>query len=125
MSCEEKNREAQQKVAEAIETIRGVGKVENCRITVYQSDTDATEYTLINYLLKKYGIESHVKTRAWIDEKLNYVLIKENDDQKYVYDVNYDWNPQTRAPASKKIFELLEQLFFTVEEEKNAEIAEI
>lgn len=125
MSCEEKNKEAQQKIAEAIETIRSVGKVENCRIKVYHSDTNATEYTLINYLLQKYGIESHIKTRTWIDTKLNYVLLKENDDEKYVYDVNYNWNPQTRAPISKKIFELLEQLFFAIEEEKNAEITEI
>lgn len=121
MSFEEKNQEALQKVAEAIKTIRNVGKVENCQIKVYDSDSNATEYTLVNYLLKKYGIEAHIKTRTWIDEKLNYVMIKENNDEEYVYEVNYNWNPQTRAPVSKKIFELLEQLFFTIEDDENTE----
>lgn len=73
--CEEQNLLAEQSVQEAKATLRNGGVLKNNVIKFYSSRYNPTTYSVVNYLMRQYGVEVPIRTQGWINDKLSSVTI--------------------------------------------------
>lgn len=72
----EHNAEAERVVQEAINLIRSNGKLPNTSVEFFRSRHDSSAYSIINYLMRKYGINVPIRTQGWINDRLTMVSIQ-------------------------------------------------
>ena len=75
--CEEKNKIAEQAVADAVRIIREGGVLRNGKVTFYQSKHGASACSIVLYLMRRYGIDVPLRTQGWINGSLADVTIKD------------------------------------------------
>lgn len=62
--CEEQNRKAQEKIADAISIIQNGGVLKNEAIEFFRSRYDSSSYSIVNYLLRLYHIDVPLRTQG-------------------------------------------------------------
>lgn len=95
------NAKSFEKINKAIEVFKTSGRIENDEITVWTSPDDYKDYTVITYLLDKYGIKCPIKTRGYIINSI--CTVKVNED----YSISYS---RLNKTISNKAFEVLGEL---------------
>ncbi len=109
----ERNAEAEKTIENAIKIICKGGKLRNDRITFYRSRYDSSEYSIINYLMRKNGVNVPLKTQGWINDKLSSVEVTSEEDISA-------WYKRTKnGKGSTKFFECMRQLVQVIRAEKN------
>lgn len=73
----EKNREAQAKVDAAVRILRNDGILANVDIELYRSRYDRRVYSVVNHLMRRYGIKVPLRTQGWINDKLATATIRD------------------------------------------------
>lgn len=81
----ERNAEVERTVEAALKVLREGGKLENCTITYFRTRYDYSDYTVINYLMRKYGVKVPIRTQGWINEKLGAAIIKNGRCETVLY----------------------------------------
>ena len=75
---EQKNAEMDTKVNEVISILKNGGTMKNEQIAVYRLTEDShtvSEYSIFNYLMRRYGIKVPLRTQGWINESLVQAVI--------------------------------------------------
>lgn len=72
----EQNAETEKMITAAIDTIRNGGTLKNDKVVFYRSRYDSSAYSIINYLMRKNGVNVPIKTQGWINDRLIEVIIK-------------------------------------------------
>lgn len=75
--CEERNREAEQTVSDALQVIRNGGVLENITVTFYRSRYSSSSYSIVNYLMREYRVDVPLRTQGWINDRLCSAVIKD------------------------------------------------
>lgn len=73
--CEEQNHLAEQKVQEAKSTLCNGGILKNEVIKFYRNRYNPLIYSIVNYLMRQYGVEVPIRTQGWITDKLASVTV--------------------------------------------------
>ena len=73
----EKQKELDTAINSALDIIRNGGTLKNTIVTVYKGEYDYNSYSMINYLMRKYGVKCPLRTQGWINEKLVTVYIQD------------------------------------------------
>ena len=103
------NEKTDKMVAAAEEVLRKGGYLRNDTITVYRSRYDSSDYSIVNYLFRKYGVKCPIKTQGWVNSSLVRLTI---DDGRCEH-LNYrQQNKQSKC--SQKIFECVNELIAAV-----------
>lgn len=76
------NAEAEQTVNKAMEILRNGGKLDNDTVTFYESRYEHSSYSIVNYLMRKYGVNVPIRTQGWINEKLVSAKIEKRKMRK-------------------------------------------
>lgn len=76
----ERNAEAEKMITAAIEVIKDGGTLENDRVVFYRSKYDSSTYSIVNYLMRKNGVNVPIKTQGWINDRLIQVEITKNGE---------------------------------------------
>jgi len=105
---QQKNIEAEQIVNEALDIIRNGGKLENKTVTFYKSRYNNSSYSVVNYLMRKYGIRVPLVTQGWIIKKLVNVNINGGRCE------NIQYYKENGAKYSQKFFECMNELIVAV-----------
>lgn len=80
----EQNKIADDIITEAEQAILKGEKVINKGITIYESECESNDTSLILHLMKKYDVKVHLRTQGWINETLHSIFT--DDDGEYTYD---------------------------------------
>ena len=120
----ERNAEAEAEVMQAIEILRNGGSLENNKLTFRKNRYDSTQYALVNYLLRKYGINVPLRTQGWIANSLTSCDIQNGRCKS----CSYTRRKKTQR-GSQAVFQYLNELIAAVKRddwkeffaEKNAE----
>ena len=107
------NAEAEQTINKAMEILRNGGKLENQTVTFYQSRYEHSSYSIVNYLMQKYGVNVPIRTQGWINEKLVSAKIEDGKCE------NLQYYKAKGAQCSQKFFDCMNELLAKV----NAEVA--
>lgn len=99
-----RNREADEKISAAIKVIKEGGNLENSSIAIYKDYYEGRTYSIINYLMRKYGVNVPIKTQGWINEKLRSVGIENGRCGSVFY-----WKGKN-GKCSQKFFECMNEL---------------
>lgn len=83
--CAERNREAEQVVAEAIQIVRNDGVLENSTVTFYQSRYSSSTCSIFNYLMRQYQVDVPLRTQGWINKSLLKAIIKDGKCERLQY----------------------------------------
>ena len=84
--CAERNEEAQQKIQNAIQTIRSGGVLENDSVTFYKdSRYEEHTYCIVNHLARLYGVKIPLKVQGWINQRLIDLTIADGVVVRYRY----------------------------------------
>lgn len=75
--CEERNREAEKAVSDALQMIRDGGVLENTTVTFYRSRYHSSSYSIVNYLMREYQVDVPLRTQGWINDRLCSAVIKD------------------------------------------------
>lgn len=78
--AKEKNEETEAKIQSALDTLRHSGTLQNERINVYTLVEDGykvSEYSIINHLMRRFGVKIPLRTQGWINKKLASVTIRD------------------------------------------------
>lgn len=75
--CEERNREAEKAVSDALQVIQNGGDLENTTITFYRSRYHSSSYSIVNYLMREYQVDVPLRTQGWINDRLCSAVIKD------------------------------------------------
>ena len=102
--CEERNREAEQTVSDALQVIRDGGVLENTQVTFYRSRYDSSSYSIVNYLMRQYQVDVPLRTRGWINDRLCSAVIKDGRCGSLQY-----WRSKG-GRGSQKFFECMNDL---------------
>ena len=73
----EKNQEAQAKVDAVVQILRNDGILKNEDIEIYRSRYDYRVYSVVNHLMRRYGIKVPLRTQGWINDKLATATIRD------------------------------------------------
>lgn len=114
---EEKNTELDAKVSEAISILKNGGTLKNERIAVYKLTEDGhtcSEYSVFNYLLRRYGIKVPLRTQGWINESLVHALIADGRCTDYRY-----WKSK-RGKGSNTFFSCMRELIAAINDQAAA-----
>lgn len=109
----ERNAEAEQIVNKALDILRNGGKLENQTVTFYESRYEHSSYSIVNYLMRKYGVNVPIRTQGWINEKLVSAKIEDGKCEHLQY------YKAKGAQCSQKFFDCMNELLAKV----NAEAA--
>lgn len=109
----EQNTEAEQIVNKALDILRNGGKLENQTVTFYESRYNSSSYSIVNYLMRKYGVNVPIRTQGWINEKLVSAKIEDGKCEHLQY------YRAKGAQCSQKFFDCMNELITKV----NAEAA--
>lgn len=107
------NAEAEQTVNKAMEILRNGGKLDNDTVTFYESRYEHSSYSIVNYLMRKYGVNVPIRTQGWINEKLVSAKIEDGKCEHLQY------YKAKGAQCSQKFFDCMNELLAKV----NAEAA--
>lgn len=99
-----RNKEADEKISAAIKVIKEGGNLENSSIAIYKDYYDSRAYSIVNYLMRKYGVNVHLRTQGWINEKLRYVVIQDGRCNNVSY-----WGGKN-GKCSQKFFDCMNEL---------------
>lgn len=72
---DEQNKIAEETIKKVENIIKSGGQFNNDRVTIYRDYYDSSEYSVVNYLMNKYGIKTPLRTKGWIKEKLVSVTV--------------------------------------------------
>ena len=75
--CEERNREAEKVVSDALQVIQNGGDLENTTITFYRSRYHSSSYSIVNYLMREYQVDVPLRTQGWINDRLCSAVIRD------------------------------------------------
>ena len=115
---EERNREAQAKIDAAVHILQNDGALENTVIEIFRSRYNHSVYSVINYLLRQYGINVPLRTQGWINSKLVTATI-ENGACEYL-----QYRRSKNGRCSQAVFGCLTELAQAVRKEtKNGSVA--
>jgi hypothetical protein len=109
----ERNAEAEQIVNKTLDILRNGGKLENQTVTFYESRYNSSSYSIVNYLMRKYGVNVPIRTQGWINEKLVSAKIEDGKCEHLQY------YRAKGAQCSQKFFDCMNELIAKV----NAEAA--
>ena len=109
----ERNAEAEQIVNKTLDILRNGGKLENQTVTFYESCYNSSSYSIVNYLMRKYGVNVPIRTQGWINEKLVSAKIEDGKCEHLQY------YRAKGAQCSQKFFDCMNELIAKV----NAEAA--
>lgn len=110
---EAQNAEAEQTVNKAMEILRNGGKLDNDTVTFYKSRYEHSSYSIVNYLMRKFGVNVHIRTQGWINKKLASAKIENGKCESLQY------YRAKGAQGSQKFFDCMNELLAKV----NAEVA--
>lgn len=108
------NAEAEQTVNKAMEILRNGGKLENKTVTFYESIYEHSSYSIVNYLMRKYGVNVPIRTQGWINEKLVSAKIENGKCEHLQY------YKAKGAQCSQKFFDCMNELLAKVNAENAA-----
>ena len=109
--CEEQNRLSEQAVQEAIRTIKNGGVLQNQTIKFYRSRYSCSAFSIVNYLMRQYGVNVPLRTQGWINEKLTSVTIENGKCEHLRY------MRSKGAQCSQRFFDCMNELIHKVCEE--------
>ena len=109
--CEERNKEAEQLVAKAIQTIRSGGILKNETVTFYRSRYDSSAYSIVNYLMRLYQVDVPLRTQGWINERLSSATIKDGKCEHLMY------LRSKRGRGSNRFFQCMNDLIQAIKEQ--------
>lgn len=72
----ERNARAQAAIDRASDILRHGGTIQNDTVTTYRTQYDATDSPLILRLMDAYGVAVPPRTRAWIRDKVDRLIVK-------------------------------------------------
>lgn len=104
----ERNTEAEQIVNKALDILRNGGKLENQTVTFYESRYNSSSYSIVNYLMRKYGVNVPIRTQGWINEKLVSAKIEDGKCEHIQY------YRAKGAQCSQKFFDCMNELITAV-----------
>lgn len=107
--CEAQNRAAEQAVAEAVRIIQGGGVLKNDTIKFYRSRYDASSYSIVNYLMRRYHVEVPLRTQGWIKERLVNATIENGKCERLQY-----YRRTKTGRGSQKFFQCMNELIRAV-----------
>lgn len=107
--CEAQNRAAEQAVAEAVRVIQGGGVLKNDTIKFYRSRYDASSYSIVNYLMRRYHVEVPLRTQGWIKERLVNATIENGKCERLQY-----YRQAKTGRGSQKFFQCMNELIRAV-----------
>lgn len=108
---QEQNAEAEQTVNKAMEILRNGGKLDNDTVTFYESRYHSSSYSVVNYLMRKYGVNVPIRTQGWINDKLVSAKIEDGKCEHLQY------YRAKGAQCSQKFFECMNELIAKVSAE--------
>lgn len=73
---QEMNEKAEEQVQAAVSAIKGDGLLRNESVSIYKSRYTCSTYSVVNLLMRRYGIDVPLRTQGWINEKLIAVQIR-------------------------------------------------
>lgn len=85
---EKKNAEMESEISEAISILKNGGTLKNEQIAVHTMTGDSytvSEYSVFNYLMRRYGVKVPLRTQGWINESLVQAVIAEGRLTTYQY----------------------------------------
>lgn len=102
--CEKQNQSANDLVKYTIHVIKAGGTIENEKVTFHKTPYDYSSYSIINYLMRLYGIKVPLRTQGWVNEHLRKVKIEDGrcSELQYMRSKN--------GKCSTKIFDCLNEL---------------
>lgn len=110
----ERNAEAEQIVNKALDILRNGGKLENQTVAFYESRYNSSSYSIVNYLMRKYGVNVPIRTQGWINEKLVSAKIEDGKCEHLQY------YRAKGAQCSQKFFDCMNELIAKVNAENAA-----
>lgn len=72
------NEKTEQSINAAISVLQKGGVLENSWVNFYTDPYSSHSYRMINYLMRKYGVEMPLRTQGWVNSKLARVWINED-----------------------------------------------
>ena len=72
-------------VTDAVTILRDGGVLKNEWVEFYQEDNSSHAYSIINYLMRRYGVDVPLRTQGWINEKLSSITIKDGRCEQLRY----------------------------------------
>jgi len=109
--CEEQNRLSEQAVQDAIRTIKDGGVLQNQTVKFYRSRYSCSSVSVVNHLMRKYGVNVPLRTQGWINEKLTSVTIENGKCEHLRY------MRSKGAQCSQRFFDCMSELIHNVCEE--------
>jgi len=109
--CEEQNQLSEQTVQEAIRIIKEGGILQNQTVKFYSSRYKCSVFSIVNYLMRKYGVNVPLRTQGWINEKLASVTIENGKCEHLRY------MRSKGAQCSQRFFDCMSELIHNVCEE--------
>lgn len=98
----------------ALDILRNGGKLENQTVTFYESRYNSSSYSIVNYLMRKYGVNVPIRTQGWINEKLVSAKIEDGKCEHLQY------YRAKGAQCSQKFFDCMNELITAVNAENAA-----
>lgn len=83
--CEEMNKMAEQTVANAVQTIINGGVLQNDTVEFFRERHDSSSYSVINHLMRMYGVSVPLRTKGWINDKLANITVKDGKCEHLQY----------------------------------------
>lgn len=113
--CAEQNNAAEHEVSYATQVIRHGGILQNVTITFYQSKYHRNSYSVINYLMRQYGVSVPLRTQGWINNNLTSVTVRDGRCQELRY------LRTNRGRGSDKFFACMNDLIQAVARQADGE----
>ena len=110
-SVEQNKAEVERKVSDAIAILKAGGTLNNDQIEVYRLTADSytvSEYSIINYLMRRFEVKVPLRTQGWINESL--VCAKIADGRC----TNYQYSKSKRGKGSSVFFDCMSDLIAAI-----------
>lgn len=113
--CAEQNNAAEYEVSYATQVIRHGGVLQNVSITFYRSKYCYNSYSVVNYLMRQYGVSVPLRTQGWINDKLSSVTIRDGRC------IELRYLRANRERGSQKFFDCMNDLIRAVTAQQKGE----
>ena len=107
----ERNQEVQAKVDAAVQILRNDGILKNEDIEIYRSRYDYRVYSVVNHLMRQFGIKVPLRTQGWINDKLATATIRDG------VCVHVQYRKTKNGKGSQAVFGYLTELTKAVRKE--------
>lgn len=105
----EQNEILKNTVKNAVEILKHDGVLKNITVTEYRDKYDYSEYKLVNYLSRKYGVKIPLRTQGWINSTLAEIKIENGTMTTY--------KRMSNTNPSNSIWKYMDELIKKVREE--------